>query len=43
MNGVTMTVGGTAAERDLAADITMSCIGELASYADFVAAEGGDD
>jgi hypothetical protein len=43
MNGVTETVGGSAAERDLAADITMSCIGELTAYVDFVAAEGGED
>ena len=43
MNGVTETVGGSAAERDLAADITMSCIGELTAYANIVAAEGGED
>jgi tetratricopeptide (TPR) repeat protein len=42
MNGVTETVGGSAAEHDLVADITMSCIGELTAYANFVAAEGGE-
>jgi len=43
MNGVTETVGGSAAERDLAADITTSCIGGLTAYVNFVAAEGGED
>jgi tetratricopeptide (TPR) repeat protein len=43
MNGVTDTVGGSEAERDLAADITTSCIGELTDYTNLVTAEGGQE
>lgn len=43
MNGVTEAVGGSAAERDLAADITTSCIGGLTDYTNFVTAEGGEE
>ena len=42
MNGVTETVGGTAAERDLAADIATECIGGLTDYTNLVTAQGGE-
>jgi len=43
MSAVTARVGGTAAERDLAADITIECIGGLVDFANFIASEGGED
>lgn len=42
MNGVTDAVGGTVAERDLAADITTECIGGLTDYTNLVMAQGGE-
>ena len=42
INGVTGAVGGTTAERDLAADVTTSCIGGLTDYTNLVTAQGGE-
>jgi tetratricopeptide (TPR) repeat protein len=42
MDGVTGAVAGTTAERDLAADITTSCIGGLTDYTNLVTAQVGE-